>query len=110
MARRKAKLGILLSGRGSNFEAIADNIAAGRLDAEIAVVLSNRLHARGLEIAAQRGFAAVGIPSQNVDREVYDRMLLEHLGKHRVDLVCLAGYMRLLSATFVRAYPGKLLN
>jgi phosphoribosylglycinamide formyltransferase-1 len=110
MPRTNAKLGILLSGRGSNFEAIADNIAAGQLDAEIAVVLSNRLHARGLEVAAQRGFAAIGIPSQNLDREVYDRMLIEQLQKHRVDVVCLAGYMRLLSATFVRAYAGKILN
>jgi phosphoribosylglycinamide formyltransferase-1 len=104
------RLGILLSGRGSNFEAIADHIAAGRLDAEIAVVISNRPEARGLEAARGRGLNAVSIPSKGLDREVYDRMLLDELGKYGVDLVCLAGYMRLLSATFIRQYPNRILN
>ena len=88
------RLGILISGRGSNFEAIADNIAAGELDASIAVVIGNRPEARGLEIARQRGLNAVCIPSKGLDREIYDRMLLEELSRHSVDLVCLAGYMR----------------
>ena len=95
-------LGILISGRGSNFEAIAENIAAGRIDASIAVVLGNRPEARGLETARQRGLNAVCLPSKGLDREVYDRMLLEELRKHGVELVCLAGFMRLLSATFIR--------
>ena len=104
------KLGILLSGRGSNFEAIADSVAAGRIDAEIAVVLSNRPEARGLDIARQRGLNPVAIPSKGLDREVYDRMVVAELRKHKVDLVCLAGFMRLLSAYFVREFPLRILN
>ena len=91
------QLAILLSGRGSNFEAIADNINGGRLDASIAVVISNRPDARGLQIARERGLNAVTIPSKGLDREAYDRRLIEELRKQPVDLVCLAGYMRLLS-------------
>jgi len=104
------RLGILISGRGSNFEAIADNVAAGEIDASIAVVIANRPEARGLEAARQRGLNAVCIPSKGLDREVYDRMLLEELRKHGVELVCLAGFMRLLSATFIREYPSRILN
>jgi len=106
----KKRLGILLSGRGSNFEAIANNIDAGRLEAEIAVVISNRPEARGLEIARQRGLNAVCIPSKGLDREVYDRMVVAELRKHQVDLVCLAGFMRLLSAYFVREFNLAILN
>ena len=104
------RLGILLSGRGSNFEAIADNVAAGALEASIAVVISNRAEARGLQIARERGLNAVCVPSKGLDREVYDRMLIEELRKHEVDLVCLAGFMRLLSATFIREFPKRVLN
>jgi phosphoribosylglycinamide formyltransferase 1 len=104
------RLGILISGRGSNFEAIADSVAAGSLDAAIAVVISNRPDARGLEIARSRGLNAVSIPSKGLDREIYDRMLLEELNRQGVDLVCLAGFMRLLSASFIRAYPNRILN
>jgi len=104
------RLGILLSGRGSNFEAIADSIAAGRIDAEIAVVIANRPEARGLEVAGQRGFNAVCLPSKGLDREIYDRRLVEELRKNQVELVCLAGFMRLLSACFVREYPQRILN
>jgi phosphoribosylglycinamide formyltransferase-1 len=104
------RLGILLSGRGSNFEAIADNVAAGKIDAEIAVVISNRPEARGLEAARQRGLPAVCIPSKGLDRNIYDGMLVEELKKHAVDLICLAGYMRLLSAGFIREFPGRVLN
>jgi len=106
----KKRLGILLSGRGSNFEAIADNIAAGCLEAEIAVVISNRPEARGLEIARERGLNAVCIPSKGLDREVYDRMVVAQLRQHQVDLVCLAGFMRLLSAYFVREFNLAILN
>ena len=104
------RLGILLSGRGSNFEAIADNVAAGKIQAEIAIVISNRPEARGLEAARQKGLPAVCIPSQGLDRNIYDAMLVEELKKHAVDLVCLAGYMRLLSAGFIREFPGRVLN
>jgi len=104
------RLGILISGRGSNFEAIADNIAAGKLAAEIAVVIANRPEARGIEIARARGLNVVCLPSRGLDREVYDRTVLEELERNGVDLVCLAGYMRLLSATFIRRYAGRILN
>lgn len=104
------RLGILLSGRGSNFEAIANNVASGTIDARIAVVISNRPEARGLEIARERGLHAVAIPSKGIEREAYDRLLVAELRKHEVDLVCLAGYMRLLSAYFVREFPQRILN
>ena len=104
------RLGILLSGRGSNFEAIADQVAAGRIPAEIAVVISNRPEARGLDVACRRGLKAVCIPSRGLDREAYDRLLIQELESDRVDLVCLAGFMRLLSASFVRAFPQRVLN
>jgi phosphoribosylglycinamide formyltransferase-1 len=104
------RLGILLSGRGSNFQAIAENIANGALDAEIAVVISNRPDAPGLEIARQRGLNGVCIPSKGLEREVYDRQVAAELRKHGVDLVCLAGFMRLLSGWFVREFPQRILN
>jgi phosphoribosylglycinamide formyltransferase-1 len=105
-----SRLGILISGRGSNFEAIADQVADGSIDADIAVVISNRPEARGIESARQRGLNALCLPSKGLDREIYDRMLLEELHKHGVDLVCLAGFMRLLSATFIRQFPNRILN
>lgn len=104
------RLGILLSGRGSNFEAIADQVAEKRIDAEIAVVLSNRPEAPGLDAARRRGLQALSIPSKGLDREVYDAMLVRELKAKAVDLVCLAGFMRLLSASFVRAFPQRILN
>ncbi len=104
------RLGILISGRGSNFEAIADSIASGALEAEIAVVISNRAEARGLEIARQRGLRAVCVPSKGLDRQIYDRMVVEELRRHGVELVCLAGFMRLLSADFIREFPNAILN
>ncbi len=104
------KLGILLSGRGSNFEAIADNVAAGKIPAEIAVVISNRPSARGLEVARQRGLNAVCIPSKGMEREAYDRLVVAELRKREVDLVCLAGFMRLLSPYFIREFPLRILN
>jgi phosphoribosylglycinamide formyltransferase-1 len=106
----KKRLGILLSGRGSNFEAIADSVEAGRIPAEIAIVISNRAEAPGLERARQRGLDAVCIPSRGMEREVYDRLLITALRERQVDLVCLAGYMRLLSAAFIREFPLRILN
>jgi len=104
------RLGILLSGRGSNFEAIADNVERGRLAAEIAVVISNRPEAPGIEIARSRGLTSLVLPSQGIAREEYDRRLVAELQMNRVDLVCLAGFMRLLTADFCRAFPLRVLN
>ncbi|HEY3738530.1 MAG TPA: phosphoribosylglycinamide formyltransferase [Bryobacteraceae bacterium] len=106
----KKRLGILLSGRGSNFEAIARNVAEGSIDAEIAVVIANRAEAGGLEVARRMNLPALCLPSKGLDRETYDRMLIAELERARVDLVCLAGYMRLLSGMFTRAFPNRILN
>lgn len=104
-------LGILLSGRGSNFVAIADSIAAGRIpDACIAIVISNRADAPGLETARQRGLTALAISSKGRPREEHDREVVAALLDNKVDLICLAGYMRLLSHWFVQQFPGKILN
>jgi phosphoribosylglycinamide formyltransferase-1 len=104
-------LGILLSGRGSNFVAIADGIAAGRIpDARIAVVISNRGDAPGLETARQRGINALVISSKGKPREDHDREVVSTLLDNKIDLICLAGYMRLLSPWFVRQFPAKILN
>jgi phosphoribosylglycinamide formyltransferase 1 len=104
-------LGILLSGRGSNFVAIADSIAAGRIpNARIAVVISNRADAPGLETARHRGLKALVIPSKGKSREEHDREVVAALLDNKVDLVCLAGYMRLLSPGFVQQFPAKILN
>jgi phosphoribosylglycinamide formyltransferase 1 len=104
-------LGILLSGRGSNFVAIADSIAVGRIpDARIAVVISNRADAPGLETARQRGLNPLAIPSKGISREHHDREVVAALVDNQVELVCLAGYMRLLSPWFVQQFPAKILN
>ena len=99
-----------LSGRGSNFEAIADNVASGKLDAKIAVVISNRADAGGIESARRRGLKALVIPSKGKVREEHDREVVAALREHQVDLVCLAGYMRLLSPWFVQQFPNRILN
>lgn len=104
------RLGILLSGRGSNFEAIAAAVDAGELDAEIAVVVSNVPTAPGLARAEQRGLNAVSLPSKDVPREDYDRQLLDILNAHHVDLICLAGFMRLLTPVMIQAFPHRILN
>jgi phosphoribosylglycinamide formyltransferase-1 len=104
------RLGILISGRGSNFLAIADAIATRRLDAEIGVVISNRPEAPGIALARERGLEAMALASKGLDREAYDRQLMDQLRKHRVDLVCLAGYMRILSGHFIREFHQRILN
>lgn len=102
---------MLLSGRGSNFEALAESIASGRIpNAEIAVVISNRDGAPGIDRARARGIATRVIPSKGLERETYDRQVVAALNEHKVDLVCLAGYMRLLSPYFVAAFPNRILN
>jgi phosphoribosylglycinamide formyltransferase-1 len=105
------RIGVLLSGRGSNFEALADSIAAGRIpSAEIAIVVSNREGAPGIQRAVARGIPARVIPSKGLEREAYDRQVVAVLNEHKVELVCLAGYMRLLSPYFVAAFPQRILN
>jgi len=104
-------LGILLSGRGSNFVAIANSIDAGRIpDARIAIVISNRTDAPGVETARERGLKALVIPSKGKDRQAHDQEVVAALREHNVDLVCLAGYMRLLSPWFVQQFPQRILN
>lgn len=104
------RLGILLSGRGTNFAAIAENISQGRLAAEIAIVISNKEDALGIETARARGLNAVVIPSKGKKREEHDAEMLAALRAAKVDLVILAGYMRLLSPDFVKAFPKRILN
>ncbi|HEV3220085.1 MAG TPA: phosphoribosylglycinamide formyltransferase [Candidatus Acidoferrales bacterium] len=105
------RIGILLSGRGSNFEALAESIAAGRLPgAEIAIVISNREGAPGIERARERGIPARVIPSKGLEREAYDKLVVAALREAGVELVCLAGFMRLLSPYFVAAFRGRILN
>ena len=108
MAKR---IGVLLSGRGSNFEALAESVAAGRIpSAEIVMVISNREGAPGIERARARGIATRVIPSKGLEREAYDRRVVAALREKQVDLVCLAGFMRLLSPYFVAAYRHRILN
>ena len=104
------RLGILLYGRCSNFEAIAKFIQTAALPAEIALVISNRASAPGLQIARASGLRTLALPPGGLDRDAYDRQLIAALNEAAVDLVCLAGYMRLLSVQFVRAFEGRILN
>jgi phosphoribosylglycinamide formyltransferase 1 len=107
----KKHIGILLSGRGSNFEALAASVEAGRIpNADIPIVISNRDNAAGIDKARTRGIEAHVIPSKGLEREPYDRQVVAALRAKQIDLVCLAGYMRLLSPYFVREFPQKILN
>src|ERR1700687_4810183 len=107
----KKRIGVLLSGRGSNFEALAESVAAGRIpNAEIAVVISNREGAPGIERAEARGVKTRVIPSKGLEREAYDRQVASVLDEHGVDLICLAGSMRLLSPSFVAKFLNRILN
>ncbi|MBM3764688.1 MAG: phosphoribosylglycinamide formyltransferase [Acidobacteria bacterium] len=104
------RLGVVLSGRGSNFLAIAAQVRAGAVPAEIAVVISNRADAPGLAAARELGLTAIALPSKGLDREAYDQQLIAALREHGVEWVILAGYMRILSAAFIRAFPSRILN
>jgi phosphoribosylglycinamide formyltransferase-1 len=105
------RIGVLLSGRGSNFEALADGVASGRIpNAQIAMVIANREGTQGIERARARGIASLVIPSRGLEREAYDRQVVAALRETKVDLVCLAGYMRLLSPYFVESFPQRILN
>lgn len=104
------RLGILLSGRGSNFEAIARNVRSGRLECEIGFVFSNKPNAPGLALARELGLPSGSIDSKGVDRVAFDSQVADLLNSHAVDWVCLAGYMRFLSGEFVRKFEGRILN
>jgi phosphoribosylglycinamide formyltransferase 1 len=107
----KKRLGVLLSGRGSNFEALADSVAAGRIpDAQVAILIANRECAQGIDRATARGIPTLVLPSRGLEREAYDRQIVAALRENKVDLVCLAGYMRLLSPYFVQSFPQRILN
>ncbi len=107
----KKRIAILLSGRGSNFEALTDSVSNGRIpNAEISVVISHREGAPGIERARARGIDARVVPSKGLDRDAYDRQVVAVLQEKKIDLVCLAGYMRLLSSYFVQAFRGRILN
>jgi phosphoribosylglycinamide formyltransferase-1 len=107
---KNRRLGILLSGRGSNFEAIAENVAAGRLDAEIAAVISNVETAPGLARARERGLPAFFIPSKGRPREEFDAEVARTLQRQNTGLVVLAGFMRIFSAVMLEAFPNLILN
>jgi len=105
------RIGVLLSGRGSNFVALAESVAAGRIpNAEISIVISNREGAPGIEKAKALGIETRVIPSKGLEREAYDRQVVAALREKQVDLICLAGFMRLLSPYFIAAYPNRILN
>src|SRR5262245_45631069 len=106
----RKRIGVLLSGRGSNFEALAESVASGRIpDAEIAIVISNHEGAPGIQRAESRRIPTRVIPSKGLEREVYDRQVVAVLEEHKVDLICLAGYMRLLSPYFVAQFSNRIL-
>ncbi len=105
------RIGVLASGRGSDLQAIIDAIEAGKLDCRLAVVVSDRADAQALERALKHGAPGIFVdPKSYANREVFDQAVLGVLAEHRVELVCLAGYMRVLSPTFVRALPGQIMN
>jgi phosphoribosylglycinamide formyltransferase-1 len=107
----KKRIGVLLSGRGSNFVALAESVTTGRIpNAEIAIVVSNREGAPGIDKAKERGIATRIIPSKGLEREAYDRQVVAVLNEHNVEFICLAGYMRLLSPYFVASFPNRILN
>jgi len=105
------RLAVLLSGRGSNFEALADSVGSGRIpNAEIAIVITNREGSPGIDRATSRGLPTRVLPSRGLEREVFDRQVVALLHEYEIDLVCLTGYMRLLSPFFVRSFPNRILN
>lgn len=110
MSSRRPRLGILLSGRGSNFEAIAANVLAGKLNCDIGFVFSNKPEARGLARAKELGLPCGALASTGVERAVFDAQVAKLLKENGVDLICLAGYMRLLSSAFVLEFPQRILN
>jgi phosphoribosylglycinamide formyltransferase 1 len=107
----KKKIAILISGRGSNMLALSDAVNDGRIpNAEISIIVSDKANARGLELAKQRGIETSAIERRGRTREEHEREIMSVLHEHQVDLICLAGYMRLLSPCFIEAFRGKILN
>ncbi len=104
------KVAILLSGRGSNFVALADAIDQGGIPAKLALVVSNVAQAPGLQIARQRGYPVCCLPSRVLRRRQHERELARRLSAKNIDVICLAGYMRVLSPAFVRQFPNRILN
>jgi phosphoribosylglycinamide formyltransferase-1 len=109
---KKVKLGVLVSGRGSNLQAIIDNIEQGRLSAELAVVISDQVDAYALERARKHNIAGVHVSAKGYrgKRDDYDALLVQELQSRGVELVCLAGFMRIITPTLIRAFPGRILN
>jgi len=109
---KKVKIAVLVSGRGSNLQAIIDNIEKGLLPAEIAVVISDQPDAYSLERARKHNIPAVPLSAKGYkgNREEYDALLVKELQKHNVDLVCLAGFMRIITPTLIKAFPNRILN
>jgi phosphoribosylglycinamide formyltransferase 1 len=103
-------IGILISGRGSNMEAILDAVDAGRIHARVGLVVSNVESARGLERARARGVEAIALDHRGRTREEHDRRMRDELDRRAVELICLAGYMRLLSSFFIESFPNRILN
>lgn len=111
MSNSRLRIGVLASGRGTNLQAIIDAIEKGRLDAVLAVVLSNKADAQALERARKHGAPAIFLdPKATPGREAYDAVILEHLRKHDVELVALAGYMRIVTQVLINAYPNRIMN
>jgi phosphoribosylglycinamide formyltransferase-1 len=107
---QRTRIGVLISGRGSNLQAIIDAVREGRIEADLAIVISNKADAQGLERARQAGVETLVVDHRNKRREAYDEELVQELRKRGVTLVCLAGFMRLLSPTFINAFPNAILN
>lgn len=108
--KENRKIAILISGRGSNMLALMDSIESKKLDAELVVVISNRVDAKGVELAKSRGYTTVVIPSRGLSKEEHEKILIAELKWHKVALICLAGYMRILSPEFVQTFPQQILN
>lgn len=109
--KKRGRVAVLLSGRGSNFRAIHDAMRAGRIDADISLVFSNKAEAQGLESARERGLEALALdPKPFPAKEDYDRRIVEELRKRDIDLVCLAGYMKIVTPYFCREYRNRIMN
>ena len=109
--KKRGRIAILLSGRGSNFRAIHEAILAGAINADISLVFSNKAEAAGLQTARERGLDAVSLdPKPFADKEDYDKAIVQEIRKRDIDLVCLAGYMKIITPTFCREYKNRIMN
>ncbi len=109
--KKRGKIAVFLSGRGTNFVAIHDEIQAGKINADIELVFSNKKEAPGLEIGQERKLQTLSLnPKEFASREDYDRKIVEEIQKRDIDLICLAGYMRILTPIFCEAFRNKIIN